>query len=231
MCFLSEPSLTCCVPVPGTTSTWWMRTTRALMSPEPVFTQLRSSRVWSTCTRRGSSTEIWNQKTCCSITMVIIMSITWQIAVIRVWLLADGFFMWSNRERAYLWPGSRCGAKRWKNIDQRLRWDTRWESNTSYLKVSSHCYLIRTYISFVTDLRWFLQGTCLQRCWKEKSTTPRSTTTLWGWRCLSSWRPRTRSGSGGRKWVALYHLRKKNYWTPILLTLNKGCVVAQGRLR
>lgn len=49
----------------GIISTWWTRTTRVSASPGPVSTSVRSSRAWSTSTKKESSTETSNQKTCC----------------------------------------------------------------------------------------------------------------------------------------------------------------------
>lgn len=54
-----------------------------------------------------------------------------------------------------------------------------------------------------------LQATWLQRCWKERSTTFQSTTSLWEWRCLSSWLPRTRSETGGRRSVTFHHSTRR----------------------
>lgn len=50
--------------------------------------------------------------------------------------------MLSTRKCAYIWPGSRCGAKRRQNNDQRICWDTRWVSSvsTKYSEVSFHCF-------------------------------------------------------------------------------------------
>lgn len=60
----------CLEPSPGITFITWMRTTRGSTSRGPVTTLLRSSRAWSTSTRRGSSTETSNRKTCCWIIKV-----------------------------------------------------------------------------------------------------------------------------------------------------------------
>ena len=126
--------------------------------------------------------------------------------------MADGDICVSlNRECAYIWPGSRCGAKRRQNVDQRLCWDTRWVSSVStnqrtigviYQSVISTLITWSEHTPPSVVSLCFLQGTCLQRCWKEKNMTPRLTTSLWGSHCLSSWLLRTHSGTGGRKLVA-----------------------------
>ena len=54
----------------GITYIMWMRTTQASTRREPPSTRPRSSRAWSTCTRRGSSTETWSLRMSCSTTRV-----------------------------------------------------------------------------------------------------------------------------------------------------------------
>lgn len=58
--------------------------------------------------------------------------------------------MLSTRKCAYIWPGSRCGAKRRQNNDQRICWDTRWVSSvsTKYSEVSFHCFHAWSEFSF-----------------------------------------------------------------------------------
>lgn len=59
-----RPYLTATFPT-GFTCTTWMRRTQVLTRRERASTRPRSSVGWSTSTSTESSTETWNQRTCC----------------------------------------------------------------------------------------------------------------------------------------------------------------------